>query len=452
MKNRHVLVGGLALALAATAGCGGDDVETSISGVIPGEVFVGRGADVLIVGNNTEWSEGVTVDFGPGVTVGEITVASPTALMVAVTAEADAELGPRDVVVTHDGDELSFTQAFELTSPVRLTVQGQIAQGSIAMVKVQNLDFANPFDTTTTGDGFFTPLEYVNLVVAAPTGSEAVVQTADAYSIELLVLTDVTAEAGAQDLEILSGPVGAEQSFRYPGGFAVEAREPTALTANDLHTGTVAAPFESHLYSLSPGDLSIITALTYSDSPNAGPAFALLPSSGSFAQLISYDAQATLVADETYYLVYWDGTGAADYSYEIGAQVDAVAEELAEAEPNDDIPGAQEAAELPFVLSGATIPDLDDEDWVLVTIGDADVGKRINVITYGGPYTDTMVSVHEANGDLLGTASSDEDWHENHTSAAIPEAGTYYVKIFASDAGYYDPAYNDYGAAIRLVD
>jgi hypothetical protein len=451
MKNRHALVGGLALALAASVGCGGDG-DKSISGVIPGEVFVGRSADVLIVGNNTEWGEGVAVNFGAGITVGAITVASPTALMVNITADASTELGTRDVVVTHDGDSLSFEGAFQLTSPVRLAIQGTLAQGSIAMVKVQNLDFANPFDTTTTGDGFFTPLEYVNIVAATPNGVEALIQSVDAYSIEMLVLTDVDATAGAQDLEILSGPVGFEQSFRYPGGFAVEAREAIALSPNAPYTGSVGGPFESQLYSISLTDIAIVTAATFSDEPNTSSAFALLPASGSFAQMVNYTSQITLVTDDTYYLVYWDGSGASGYSYQIGARVEAVAHTLAEAEPNDTIPEAQESEDLPFVLSGATIADIDDEDWVRITAVEADVGKRINVITYGGPYTDTKVSVHLGNGDLLGTVSSDFDWHENHSSAAIPAAGDYFVKIFASDAGYYDPAYSNYGAAIRLVD
>src|SRR5690606_697575 len=191
MIERNGLVGLVALALASSGSlaCGGDDVASSISGVIPGEVFVGRSAEVLIVGNNTSWSEGVSVSFGEGVTIGDTTVASPTALMVSVTADETATLGTRDVVVTQDGEELAFAGAFELSSPVKIaSVQGQIAQGSISVIKVQNLDFANPFDTTTTGDGLFTPIEYVNVQVHAG-NADALIQYVEPYTMEILLLT-----------------------------------------------------------------------------------------------------------------------------------------------------------------------------------------------------------------------------------------------------------------------
>ena len=133
------------------------------------------------------------VSLGEGVTVDSVTVASPTALLVKATADSAAELGVRDVTV----DELSFTGAFELASPVQVqAMQGQVAQGSVVMVKLQNLDFANPFDTTTTGDGFFTPLEYVNIAVTAGTGATAQISSVEPYSMDILLLTDVTAAAG----------------------------------------------------------------------------------------------------------------------------------------------------------------------------------------------------------------------------------------------------------------
>src|SRR5688500_11997442 len=102
MIRQHGFVGLLVASLVAggSFGCGGDDDggdgdggggggetgEASISGVSPGDVFVGRGAEVLVVGNNTGWEDGVAVDFGAGVTVDEVVVASPTALMVSITA------------------------------------------------------------------------------------------------------------------------------------------------------------------------------------------------------------------------------------------------------------------------------------------------------------------------------------------------------------------------------
>jgi len=454
MIERNGLVGLVALALASSGSlaCGGDDVASSISGVIPGEVFVGRSAEVLIVGNNTSWSEGVSVSFGEGVTIGDTTVASPTALMVSVTADETATLGTRDVVVTQDGEELAFAGAFELSSPVKIaSVQGQIAQGSISVIKVQNLDFANPFDTTTTGDGLFTPIEYVNVQVHAG-NADALIQYVEPYTMEILLLTDVTATAGAVDLEVLSGPVGQEQSFKLPGAFEVAAREPIALGAGEPVNGTIDEPYQTLVYAVTPSELSIVTAYTFADSQIASPAFALLPASGSFAELQGFGPVARFVSDEPHYLVYWDNTGATGYSFQIGADHNVVKSALTQSEPNDGIPDAQEAAELPAVLQGATLSDLDDQDWIRITVTEADVGKAVHVFTFGDPTCDTVVDVTRGNGESLGQPSSDQNYHEDFVSEVIDEPGDYYVKIYASDAGFFDPGAPNYTAAIELVD
>ena len=441
---RHGLVGCLALALSAFAfSCGGDgDSEESISGVIPGELFVGRSGDVLIIGNGTSWEEGVQVSLGEGVTVDSVTVASPTALLVTATADSAAELGVRDVTV----DDLSFSDAFELASPVQVkALQGQTAQGSVAIVKLQNLDFANPFDTTTTGDGFFTPLEYVNIAVTAGTGATAQISSVEPYSMELLLLTDVTAAAGAVDLEVLSGPAGQQQSFRYPAAWEVEAREAQSISSGDAVTASVDEPYQSLLYSVTAEELSIVTASTYADSPDAAPAFALLPASGSFAELITYSNAATFVGDDTYYLVYWDGSGVSGYSFQIGADMQA-AMAMDEAEPNQGTTKAQKPATLPVVLMGASLTD-SDEAWIRVKVP-AGARKSIHVFTYGAdPLTDTWVEILASNGTSSLGRSSDLGFHEDFTSASMGP-GTYYVRIFPSD--YFDPAHSGYSVAVAL--
>jgi len=445
MNKRHGLVGCLVLALSVSAfGCDSDDGgDESISGVIPGELFVGRSGDVLIIGNGTSWEEGgVQVSLGAGVTVDSVTVASPTALMVKATADSAAELGVRDVTV----NDLSFAGAFELASPVQVkALQGQTAQGSIAIVKLQNLDFANPFDTTTTGDGFFTPLEYINIAVTAGTGSTAQISSVEPYAMEILLLTDVTAAAGPVDLEVLSGPADQQQSFRYPAAFEVEAREATEITSGSPATGSIDEPFQSVLFSVSAADLSIVTAATAADSPDAAPAFALLPASGSFAELVTYSNVANFVADDTYYLVYWDNTGLSGYSYQIGADLQA-AIALDEQEPNQTTTKAQKPASLPAVLMGASLTDT-DEDWIRVKVP-AGSNKTIHAFTYGDDQlTDTWIQLLASNGtSVLGT-SSDQGFHEDFYSAPMGP-GTYYLKVFPSD--YFDPSHDGYSVAITL--
>ena len=447
MKKRHGLVGCLALALSAFAfGCSSDDSEESISGVIPGELFVGRTGDVLIIGDGTSWEGNVSVSMGAGITVDSVTVASPTALMVTVTADSTAELGMRDVVV---GD-LSFTDAFELASPIQIkAMQGQAAQGSIAILKIQNMDFANPFDTTTTGDGFFTPLEYVNIAVTAGEASTAQISVVEPYAMELLLLTDVNAAAGAVDLEVLSGPADLQQSFRFPAAFEVEAREAQAITAGEAVTASVDEPFQSHLYSITAAELSVISASTYADSPDASPAFALLPPSGSFAELMVYSNVSSFVGDDTYYLVYWDGSGMSGYSFQIGAEMQtAIA--LSEVEPNQTTVKAQRPASLPAVLMGASLnaTEGDDEDWIRVRIPAGAGNKVIHVFTYGDDsLTDTWIELLASNGTTSLGKSSDAGFHDEFFSAPMGP-GTYYVKVFPSD--YFDPAHGAYSVAVVL--
>lgn len=440
---RHGLVGCLALALGVGAvGCGSDGDE-SISGVIPGELFAGRTGDVLIIGDGTSWEAGVRVSLGEGITVDSVTVASPTALMVTATADPTAEPGVREVTV----DDLSFSDAFEVTSPIVATVQGQPAQGSIAIVKIQNLDFANPFDTTTTGGGLFgPPLEYVNLAVTAGEGATAQLSVVEPFAMELVLLTDVNAAPGAADLEVLSGPAGAQLSFRYPAAFEVEEREAQALAAIDDVTASVDEPYQSALYAVSAEELSVVSTFTWSESPDAAPAFALLPSSGSFAELMNFGPVGNLVGSDTYYLVYWDNGGASGYEYHIGTNVQAVMDSLEETEPNQTTTKAQKPETLPALVTGAKLVP-GDEDWVRVRVP-AGGNKTIHVFTYGSDgLTDTVVQLLASNGTSVLGQSDDLGYHEDFYSDPMGP-GTYYVKVFPSS--WFEPEHATYSVAVSL--
>lgn len=439
----HGLVGCLALALSVSAlGCGGDG-DGSISGVIPGELFAGRSGDVLIIGNGTSWDEGVQVSLGEGVTVESITVASPTALMVKATADSAAEPGPRDVTV----DGLEFNGAFEVTSPVALTLLGHPDQGSLAVLKVQNLDFTHPFDTTTTGDGFFTPLEYVNVAVTAG-ASTAQISSVEPFAMEVLLLTDVTAEPGVVDLEVLSGPADQQLSFRFPAAFEIGAREAVAITSGEPVTGSIDEPFQSYLYTATADQLSVVNFSALADSPDGSPVFALLPASGSFAETMAYDAVAQFVGADTYYLVVWDPSGTSGYSYDVGADIQA-AEVLAENEPNNTTAAAQKPTAMPAIVDGAKLT-ITDQDWIRVRIPSGSDNKTIHVFTYGDdPYTDTYVEIYASNGTTLLAYGDDVNYHENVVSDPMGP-GTYYVKVSASQAGYFDDAHAFYSVAVVL--
>src|SRR5687768_15759287 len=142
-----------ALSSSSLLGCGGGGTDESVSGVFPSSAFLGRTLRVEISGDATNWKDGTTLDFGAGVTVTNVKVASPTALFAEVTIAPDAAPGLRDVTVTNGGDRLVLAEAFQLESAITLKFNGSVAQGSVASFAINNHDFETPFDDTSTGDG-----------------------------------------------------------------------------------------------------------------------------------------------------------------------------------------------------------------------------------------------------------------------------------------------------------
>jgi hypothetical protein len=442
-------------ALAMLVGCAsgsssnrpdaGDDSEASISGVIPGEVFVGRGADVLIIGSGTSWTDGVTVDLGDGVTVDEVSVASPTALLVKVSADATARLGARDVTV----DDLTYAAGFELVTPLQLNVQGVIAQGSLSFVRVTNLDLATPFDTTIGSDGGFP-----NIQVKAGEGTSAQLESVEPYSVEMLFLVDVDAATGPQDLEVLSGPPGQEVLFRFPGAFDMFQRQPMPLTPGRVSASSVDEPFESLLYSIAPGERSLLMADATAQSAEASPRIAVLPASGSFDDLIVFGPAARVVSDQLHYLVYWDNAGVSGYDFAIQADAATLAASLPEGEPNNVRAEAALVATTPAAMEEASFDSLADEDWVRfdLTADDLRDGKIIRAVTFGDdPLTDTVVTIFRGTTELAASGDSDDFGVMDEVSTAlVTAAGSYFVRVTASP--FLDMAHTSYGVAVLLED
>jgi len=435
----------------AGSGAGSDP---SVSAVTPGHAFLARKLDVTVSGFGTKWSASTTLDFGPGIKVGTITVASPTALVAQITIDKSATPGPRDVTVVDGSSKEVYKGAFKLDLPAVLSVQGTMAQGSIVAMHATGKDLSTPFDTTSTGDGLFTPITFTNLDVTAPAGINVSIGNATLYGVDMTALIDVTAAAMAHDLTITSGPAGdpGDDLFPVPGGMTIAARTPTTLTAGTAANGTVAKPYESFLYQFTPGaSLGIVDFAATATDPNASPKVVILPKSGKFSDLVVFAATPTLVTTsaDPYYAIYWDNTGTTG-AFKVTANATA-AVGLAETEPNNTTGTAQVAASLPFVLQNASLASATDVDWIKYTATTNDVGKKFHVQTVpGDPKTDTVVDVFKSDGTTsLGGPSDDKGYHENFVSDAIPAAGVYYIKIYASPQGY-SASHKTYQAIVRL--
>ncbi|HQP38698.1 MAG TPA: hypothetical protein PLI95_26110, partial [Polyangiaceae bacterium] len=194
------------LALPLTLGCSGEDGaqgpegkegpegpagkdavgSPSISAVTPSSAFLGRSVDVVISGNGTTWDAATTVDFGADITVKNLVVASPTAI-VATLDVGNTVVGAHDIKI----GTLEYKGGFKTISAVKLNAQGKLAQGSVAVVDAQQLDFTTPYDTSYTGDGFFTPIVYTGVEIPEITGVTTDIGSVEPYNVSFTAYIDV---------------------------------------------------------------------------------------------------------------------------------------------------------------------------------------------------------------------------------------------------------------------
>ncbi len=476
--KRIVALGWLGV-VAAVAACGGSQgpkgdtgpqgapgqsstgtSTASVSGIEPSTGYLQRTAHVTISGYATSWTDSTTVDFGPGVTVSNVHAASPTALVADIAVDKTAALGARDVTVNDKAGKETYAKAFTVAPPATVSIQGSLAQGSIAVVDVLLQDTSTPFDTTSESDLLSGSTTYTNLAVTAPAGVTASINSASSSRVQILLLTDVDAATATADFDLLSGPAGdpTDDEFFVPGALVVASRTATALGATPA-TGTISKPYDSALYSYTPsGSLAIVDL---SASSGGQPAFALLPKSGHFADMIDYYGSqsaptTTLLPTNTdpYYLVYWDGTGATG-AYTMTATSTAPAATHAASTTDNSAATAEVATALPFVLTDGNLTAPTSADWVKVTAAAGDVGKTFHVQTEGDPLTDVAVTLLESDG----TTAIDCDGCSPGTpletggtvdgTFTIPAAGSYYV-VFAAGQLAFSTTDGTYAGIIRV--
>jgi hypothetical protein len=465
---RQFSVAAVLVASFAVAACGSDGAagpagpkgdpgpnasnDPSVSGVVPSRAFLARKADVTISGFGTRWDATTKVDFGQGVVVDKVTVASPTAIVASISIDKGAATGDRDVSIDGGGAKVVYKGAFKIESPVSVSTRGNVAQGSIFVGAAKGKDLSTPFDTTTQGGGLFGPPEFVGVKIADIPGITPQVSNVTLYGVDFSMAVDVTAPTGQRPFSIVSGLAPDQIEFPLPEGLTIAARAPVVLASGTPVQGRINSPFESVLYQVTPpAGLSVVDLRTNAAASGSRPMLVVLPKSGKFADFISSGPNNLVIstAADALYGILWDSSGTAGYQATVGAVV-TPASGAAEAANNDTCAAAQVAASLPFVLQSATLSSSTDEDWVRITAAAGDVGKRIRVRTVGGdPQTDTVVEVFQSNGTTtLGGPSNDQDYHENHLSAVIPSAADYCVKISASST--FSATANTYQALIRI--
>jgi hypothetical protein len=422
----------------------------SVNAVTPGRAFLERTIDVAISGNGTAWSDKTTADFGAGVKVNKLSVASPTALLANITVDVSAAVGARDITVKDTAGDSVFKGGFDVRSPLVIDIPASPEQGGIVVGHAKSLDIENPFDLTTDGNPF--GASYTNIFVNGGIGVGGQVLGASLYGVDFALLLDVNVAAASQDLNLTSGPTGATTSFTSPAAFTVKARAATPVTAGTSLNGTIAKAYDTGLYTYTAPATNVLLQIgVTSTDAKADPTIFLLPKTGKFADAIGSKGSFTIsskTADE-YYLIVADTSGYSGFDYSLSVKAVSYTG-AAETEPNASDAAANALSTLPALVSGASLADKTDEDWFAIDVGAAQVGKKIHVVTTGtDTLTDTVVDVFNSDGATsLGGPSDDADYHENFTSDAVTAAGTYYVQITASS--YFDPAHTDYDLFVEL--
>ena len=436
------------LVLALVASCAGTD--PSASGVFPAEGFLGRQMRVQISGDATEWSASTKVNFGEGVTVDSVTLSSPTALFANITIAANAPVGLRDVVIT-GGDNVTLKDAFEIESPISITFRGNAAQGSVGVLDIVNHDFETPFDTTSTGDGFLSPLVFTGLTAQAGNGVRIQFDSVSQYTASATVLVDIDGVSGP--LTLTSGPAGNTTPFPLGADFAIAPRSAVALTAGQAAMAAATKPYESFLYEFTPAMFPALARFQVSASGEGNPRLAVMPASGKFADLLGASVDQRLAAKSgKFYIVLFDFSGEMDtYTTRVGSNLLTI---VADTEPGNSTAAGAIQCNLPCLVENAQLATRADEDWLKFTSGAMDAGRKLRVRTLAGDdFTDTRVDAFEgtsANPPSIGGPSGDSGYHENFLfPTALKNSTAYSVRIFASPA-WEDDTQTHYDALMYL--
>lgn len=442
MRNQFLFA-----SLVVVAGCGG--VDPTASGVFPAEGFTGRSLRVEISGDATEWSGTPGVNFGDGVTVSNVTVASPTTIFADITIAADAAPGLHDVTVTNDGT-FTLKQAFELQSPIEVSFQGDVAQGGIPYFTINNHDFDTPFDLTQDAND-----NYAHLKVTAPMGVTMLITAATSYELKGFAFIDTDAMPGP--FSIVSGPAMKTTAFNL--GATVDVMARTATPVTDTATGTLAATGDSSLYSIDVASAPALVRIAASTSDaNGVPVVALLPN-GHWDEAISA-ARTVLPTSGTYSVVVFDNGVAGGYNYSLKSKTEmltSAAEASDTANANGTTVGATVATALPFMQTGGTLASASDSDLIKFTLTTA---AKVHVAAHSDDdLTDTVIDIKNSNGTtsaIGGPKDTDPDFTcgffgvcgEEFVTTGTLAAGTYYLQVSAGPN--FDSGAADYTALIYI--
>jgi hypothetical protein len=445
----------------APGASGSATVNPSLSGITPERTFLSRTIDVTISGYGTNWSSTTTVDFGTDITVNKLTVASPTALVANITTTQTASVGPRDVNVKDGSNTETYKGAFEVLSPLSVTFQGNVSQGGNVIATLKVLDTSTPLDTTvdaTTG-------AFTNIAVSVGNGITADIQSVTDFGAQVELFIDVSATAATSDFDLVSGPPGtanADVDFLAPKALNVAAVTPTALVAGTAVNGSLAAPYDTTVYSFTPASAAqtILDFSISTTSSTASPGLYLLPTDGKWADFLTGALASggpgsfSYVASQTtaLYGITWDPSGGSG-PYSLAGVVATASASTGAATANDATTAAAiPATTFPFVLTGGDLSHSGGNgDWVKVTMPAGMTSLRVQ--SSGDTQTDAVVNVTTDGSTQAGTppATTETGSIVDATFTGLTPGSTYYVTYTEGFTGQLEGLPTDYTGIIRAL-
>lgn len=423
---------------------GGAAGAESVNGISPGRSFPGRTVRLSISGDNTNWTTAPTVTVDDAaVTASNVTVGSPTSLVLELKIGADATLGEKTITV---GDKA--IKGFRVEPALDTAFLGSPDQGAILFGALRNRDVENPFSSTSE-------------LVSSNAGVTGQFSEVEPNLLQPNVFIDADA-TGTASFGVKDGFTDIESFGAEP--LTIKARQPVAITEEET-TIAVGANFASSLYSFdgaggANGALVELSVFPADDAPTQiSPLAVKLSSTGKWADGFEVVSDPILVlarpgANAGGLLTVLDNSGAGGYNLIVTKTATAFGGK--EAEPND-------ASTTATALTLATntfgeLPTEDDSDWYSVTVP---VNNKLTVVTTGvefvtidgifGPQpagVDTAIRIYGSGDTDTPIASSpDTGTNETITTAALP-AGTYLIQVDTS-AGYYLPG--AFGYQIRAT-
>ena len=424
----------------------------SVSAVTPTSAFLGRTLDLTVSGSGTAWSDATTVQFSePKIKVNKVTAASASGLVVNVTIAPDAAPGATDVTVSDGSNSEAYKGAFQIKAPLEVTVDqpSGVPQGGH---RVDPRAPARHRDTVRRGRRHRAELE-PRRRPRRPAGDRLRRRLHGAGR---------RARRGRRRRPHRATSGGVDSIANK--AFKIAARAPKVLTGPT--SGNLSSATGTGLYQFTPGDTSTrFVQVGLSSADGGAPVRRRRPQERQDRRPDRGLRQHVRDGHHRHRSVLRGGAG-------LGQPVRASAAvrlrsrlPRRQGDPRHRARRdrrqqrrrhrrhpvrrhrAPRAGERRRSATAAS-PPTPTRDYYQFTVSGASAGspKTVHVATGGDALTDSVIQVVDGTdadaGDSMGP-SSDIDYQEDMV-VHISQDGTYYVKVSASGAGYFDPTHNTY--------